>query len=157
LSVSAKSRNEGVSDGQYSAEYHYLANSPLVEQIELENGTEPRMTTWKQYDQLNRLVSIQSQPSNDKSIRYACQYNQANQGTSAILSDSCSWKFTYHELGQVTSAKKVDAKQTAIAGAQFEYAYDTIGNRTRTSSSGENTKLTSWLAKCRCHCGANWP
>ena len=78
-------------DGEYSAEYHYLANSPLVEQIDFRNGEATRMTTVKKYDRLNRLELIESQPSADDPISYAYGYNQANQRTNAVLADGTAW------------------------------------------------------------------
>jgi hypothetical protein len=56
-------RLETVSDGTYSATYSYLANSPLMSQITFKQNTTVRMTTSKQYDKLNRLLSISSAPS----------------------------------------------------------------------------------------------
>jgi hypothetical protein len=71
------SRLRMVSDGQYSAEYHYLANRPLVEQIDYRNGEVLRMTTLKKHDHLNRLELIESQPSIDRKIGYTYRYNSA--------------------------------------------------------------------------------
>ena len=45
----------------YTATYSYLANSPLVGQIAFKQSTTTRLTTTKQYDNLNRLSSIGSQ------------------------------------------------------------------------------------------------
>ena len=56
-------RLTNVTDGTYSAAYAYLANSPLVSQITLKSNTTLRMTTTKQYDYLNRLLSSSSAPS----------------------------------------------------------------------------------------------
>jgi YD repeat-containing protein len=56
-------RLESVSDGTYSATYSYLANSPLISQITFKQNSTVRMTTSKQYDKLNRLLSISSAPS----------------------------------------------------------------------------------------------
>ena len=52
------SRLSSMSDGTYSASYSYLANSPLLSQITYKQSTTTRMTTAKQYDYLNRLLSI---------------------------------------------------------------------------------------------------
>src|SRR5206468_2173540 len=57
------SRLASVSDGTYSATYTYVANSPLLSQITYKQSTTTRMTTTKQYDKLNRLLSISSAPS----------------------------------------------------------------------------------------------
>jgi hypothetical protein len=39
------------------------------------------------------------------------------------------WVYTYDNLGQVVSGKKHWRDGTPIAGQQFEYAFDDIGNR----------------------------
>ena len=47
-------------DGTFVAAYSYLANSPLVSQIEFKSNTTVRLTTTKTFDNLNRLTSIAS-------------------------------------------------------------------------------------------------
>ena len=59
----AASRLQTVSDGNNSATYLYVANSPLVGQITFKQGSTTRMTTTNQYDKLNRLTQILSTPS----------------------------------------------------------------------------------------------
>ena len=64
------SRLLNVGDGTNSAPYSYVANSPLVSEIQFTNRTGPlRMTTTKQYDFLNRLTSISSVPSASSAVR----------------------------------------------------------------------------------------
>ena len=80
---SRSSRLTNVSDGTYNAGYDYLANSPLVSQITHRSNSTTRMTTTKQYDLLNRLLSISSQPSasGEQAIAFGYAYNDANQRT----------------------------------------------------------------------------
>ena len=65
------------------ATYSYLANSPLVGQIVYSTGGSTRMTTTKQYDDLNRLTQISSLPgaSGLLPLAYNYTYNAANQRT----------------------------------------------------------------------------
>ncbi len=91
------------------------------------------MTTSKQYDYLNRLSSISSSPSS----AFNYQYNAANQRTLDRLGDGSYWRYGYDALGQVTSGKKYWSDQTPVAGQQFGYAFDTIGNRTQTQAGGD--------------------
>lgn len=51
--------------------------------------------------------------------------------------DGAHWVYQYDNLGQVTSGKKYWADGTPVAGQQFEYAFDDIGNRTQTRSGGD--------------------
>ena len=116
----------------YSATYSYLANSPLVSQIVFKQSTTTRMTTTKQYDYLNRLTAISSAvPS------FAYSYNAANQRIRSTLSDGSYWLYTYDSLGQVVAGNKYWTDGTPVAGQQFDYAFDTIGNRTSTLSGGD--------------------
>jgi RHS repeat-associated protein len=127
------SRLATVSDGTNSATYSYLANSPLVGQIAFKSNTVARMTTSKQYDFLNRLSAISSTPSN----AFTYQYNAANQRTMNRLADGSYWRYGYDALGQVTLGNKYWVDQTPVAGQQFDYAFDTIGNRTQTLAGGD--------------------
>jgi YD repeat-containing protein len=135
------SRLSGVTNGYYSAAYAYLANSPLVSQITFRTNTTTRMTTTKSYDFLNRLTSIStvgtSSTSSPTSFAYA--YNHANQRTRSTLADGSYWLYEYDSLGQVRSGKKYWSDGTPVAGQQFEYAFDHIGNRTQTKAGGDDS------------------
>jgi RHS repeat-associated protein len=124
-----------VSDGTNSAAYSYLAFSPLVGQITFANAGTTVMTTSKQYDFLNRLSLIASSPSN----AFTYQYNSANQRNLALLADGSYWRYGYDALGQVISGNKYWSDETPVAGQQFGYTFDTIGNRTQTESGGDQT------------------
>jgi len=135
------SRLTNVTDGTYSAGYTYLANSPLISQITLKSNTTVRMTTTKQYDYLNRLLSISSSPSSSSSLplTYAYAYNDANQRTRVTLNDGSFWIYQYDSLGQVISSKKSWGDGTPVPGQQFEYGFDNIGNRTSTKAGGDQS------------------
>jgi len=120
-----------------SATYTYLANSPLVDNIAFKNGSTTRMTTTKTYDYLNRLTGISSQPIGSSAIGYQYAYNNANQRTSVTNAESAYWVYQYDSLGQVISGKRYWSDGTPVAGQQFEYAFDDIGNRKTTASGGD--------------------
>jgi RHS repeat-associated protein len=46
-------------------------------------------------------------------------------------------KYQYDSLGQVTGGNKYWSDETPVAGQQFDYTFDTIGNRTQTLSGGD--------------------
>ena len=95
------------------------------------------MTTTKQYDYLNRLKGISSSSSSSSSFSYA--YNQANQRTQVTNTDTSYWSYQYDKLGQVISGKKYWANGTPVAGQQFTYNFDDIGNRQSTATGGNPT------------------
>ena len=66
------------------------------------------MTTSKQYDFLNRLTQISSQPgaSGLPPVAFNYNYNNANQRTQEKLADGSYWVYNYDSLGQVTGGHK---------------------------------------------------
>jgi YD repeat-containing protein len=120
-----------------SAAYSYLANSPLVQQIVFAANGATRVTTTKQYDWLNRLAQISSAPSGASALSSAYGYNGANQRTALTNVDSSYWAYQYDALGQATNACRRWGDGTSVAGRQFQYQFDTIGNRTGTDTGGD--------------------
>jgi len=131
------SRLRAVLSGQVSATYSYLANSPLVSQIAFTNNGVQRMVTSKQYDLLNRLENIKSVPSSSAPLSFDYAYNLANQRTLRRETDASYWRYDYDSLGQVISGKKYWADGAPVAGQQFQYAFDDIGNRLATKAGGD--------------------
>ena len=57
--------------------------------------------------------------------------------TQETESDSSYWSYQYDSLGQVISGKKYWSDGTPVAGQQFEYNFDDIGNRKTTAAGGD--------------------
>jgi RHS repeat-associated protein len=133
------SRLSSVSDGTYSADYVYQSNSSLVDTITFKTSGSTRLTTQKRYDRLNRLQSIVSTPSaaNQALPSFTYQYNDANQRTRVALGDGSYWVYDYDSLGQVKAGKRYWNEGTPVAGQQFEYGFDDIGNRTNSKRGGD--------------------
>jgi len=112
-----------------------------VSQIVFATNGVTRMTTTKQYDYLNRLTQISSQPSAAYTLPLAFNYNYnpANQRTQDTLADGSYWVYGYDSLGQVTNGCKYFSDGTPVAGQQFDYTFDTIGNRTQTQTGGNQS------------------
>ena len=68
---------------------------------------------------------------------YAYPYNDANQRVQMSLADGSFWVYQYDSLGQVQSAKRYWSDWTPVAGQQFEYGFDDIGNRASTKAGGD--------------------
>jgi RHS repeat-associated protein len=132
----AASRLKSVTNGLSTAVYGYLTNSPLVQSITFQQNGVSRLTTTKTYDSLNRLTSISSSSASFSSS-FAYQQNSANQRTRSTLADNSYWVYGYDALGQVSSGKKYWNDGTPVAGQQFEYSFDDIGNRVNTKSDGD--------------------
>lgn len=138
------SRLLSVGDGAYSATYGYLANSPLVGSVTLRQGTSARLVTTRSFDYLNRLLDVTSQPQATGAfpIGTAYQYNAADQRTRQLLGGGDAWIYGYDGLGQLTSGKRYFGDGTPVPGQQFEYSYDTIGNRTSAKHGGDANGVT---------------
>jgi hypothetical protein len=96
------------------------------------------MTTTKQWDYLNRLTQISAVDGGQQTLdSHTYQYNSANQRVRHTLSDSSYWAYSYDNLGQVSSGKKYWPSTIPVAGEQFEYVFDDIGNRTTAKSGGD--------------------
>jgi RHS repeat-associated protein len=134
----AASRLFSVSDGTSSAAYAYLTNSPLVSTVLFTNGGVSRMTTRKQYDGFYRLASISSSNSAAGVLSsHGYTYNSVNQRARVDREDGTYWVYDYDVLGQMKSGKTYWSDGTPIAGQQFEYGFDDIGNRKTAASGGD--------------------
>lgn len=132
------SRLSTVSDGARSVTYGYVPNSSLVETLTFSQNDNLVMKTTKSYDKLNRLASISTRNAGQQTLNsFAYTYNDANQRTRVDLADGSYWLYGYDGLGQVTSGKKYFADDTPVAGQQFEYDFDNIGNRQTASAGGD--------------------
>jgi hypothetical protein len=136
-SFDAASRLLTVSDGTNSATYWYLANSPLVDHIVFASNATTVMTTSNKYDFLNRLTGISSVSSVSSVVNFQYAYNSANQRTAVTNVDSTYCLYGYDSLGQVTNSVKKWPDNSVVAGQQFGYGFDTIGNRTMTLAGGD--------------------
>jgi RHS repeat-associated protein len=130
------SRISTVDDGADSVTYNYLPNSPLVSQMLFTNAGTLRLTTTKSFDYLNRLSQISAAGAND-SISSTYVNNTANQRTGITNSDNSYWIYQRDALGQVTSGKKYWSDGVLVAGQQFTYAFDDIGNRQSAAFGGD--------------------
>ncbi len=95
------------------------------------------MTTTKSYDYLNRLTTISNAAGGSNVAVFNYANNLANQRTAITNVDSSRWVYQYDNLGQVISGKKYWSDGTPVAGQQFEYTFDDIGNRKSTAAGGD--------------------
>jgi len=128
-----------VTDSAYTSVYEYLPNSRLVSKITGKNAGQNRLVITKNYDAFDRLSQISNAPSVSAGISSTYAYNQANQRTNNTQADGSYWRYQYDTLGQVTSGKHYWSDTVPVAGQQFEYTHDTIGNRTQAKFGGDQT------------------
>jgi RHS repeat-associated protein len=68
---------------------------------------------------------------------YGVVSHGASQRVRTTLADGSFWIYEYDSLGQVRSGKRFWSDGTPMAGQQFEYAHDDIGNRTSAKKGGD--------------------
>jgi RHS repeat-associated protein len=130
------SRLSRVTNGTAYIGYTYLANSPLVGQIGFTNSG-LWMSSTRQYDNLNRLTQTASTRAAGVAATFSYGYNAANQRSALTNADSSFWAYQYDSLGQVVSGRKYWSDASPVAGQQFEYGFDDIGNRLSTAAGGD--------------------
>ncbi len=132
-------RLQSVTDGSYSSTYAYHANSRLISTITSKQSTTTRLTVSRNYDRLERLIDTQATPagSGQMPVSFSYAYNDTNQRTRVTLNDGSYWLYQYDSLGQVTSGRRYWLDGTPVAGQQFEYGFDTIGNRLSAKFGGD--------------------
>ena len=85
---------------------------------------------------LNRLTGVVSCGNGVPAASFQYGYNAANQRTAVTNGTGGVIGPTDDALGQVTNAAKKWGDNTLVAGQQFGYGFDTIGNRTMTLGGG---------------------
>ncbi|MBI3763317.1 MAG: hypothetical protein HY260_15835, partial [Chloroflexi bacterium] len=120
--------------------YGYLANSDLVRTVTAQAGLTTVATTTKTWDYGYRLRSLRSVLGTAGAAvsSWAYDYDDADRRTHATLADGSAWGYDYDSRNEVIAGKRSWADLTAVAGQQFAYAYDNIGNRTQTKEGGDN-------------------
>lgn len=119
-----------------SASYSRVSGSSLLSQTSISAGSSNVLTVNRSYDSFNRLTSISSLCASVPQCLCAYTYNDSDKRSKATLADGSYWKYTYDNLGQVTSGKKYDSTGAEIPNQQFGYVFDSIGNRQSENRNG---------------------
>jgi YD repeat-containing protein len=119
-----------------SATYGYLAHSALVGELTFRRQGAVRLAHGRTYDALNRLTDARALTISGGSFRAGYAYNAVGQRTNMTLADGARWRYQYDVHGQLTLGKKSWSDGVPVAGGQFEYAFDDIGNRKQTKVGG---------------------
>ena len=131
------SRLQSVASSGFSAQYRRDPGGSLVEGITVAFNGAARLVVGKEHDHLGRLRSITNTAGVVVASTHAYRYNAANQRDQVTVADGSRWQYQYDSLGQVTSGKRRWSDNALVAGQQFEYEYDDIGNRKRTLAGGD--------------------
>ena len=140
------SRLQTVSAGTLSAAYAYVPGAPgLVSNVTFWSAGAPLMKTAKTYDNLNRLLKIESTTGGRPVSSHTYQLNAANQRTKRTDADGSFWNYGYDSLGQVTNAVRYWVGGTNVLGQSYSYLFDDIGNRRFSVLSSQSSVYTANL------------
>jgi RHS repeat-associated protein len=126
------SRLQSVTSGGQTATYAYYSTSGLLNTTTFNGGT----NIARSYDPLGRLQAITTSPAGGGAQSYTYTYNNLNQRTRVTREDSSYWSYVYNDRGELVSGKKYWADNAPVWGAQTEYSFDNIGNRTSAKNGG---------------------
>lgn len=126
----AYGRMSNVTFGALSATYGYLANSDLLQTTTFKTNTMTSLTTTRAWEYGGRLRAIASATSTATVNVYSHDYDALQRRTRATWSDGSAWVYDYNDRDELTSAKRYWADFDPVFGQHYEYAFDSIGNRT---------------------------
>jgi RHS repeat-associated protein len=120
-----------------AATYAYLPNADLVQNATSKNGSSTVLAATKAYQFGYRLTNIANVVGTSTISAHAYTYDSADRRTKATLADGSYWNYGYDDRDEVTSARRYWADNTAVAGQQFAYGFDNIGNRAWVATGGD--------------------
>jgi RHS repeat-associated protein len=137
------SRINSIASGPVSAGYSYLPNSNLIGSTVFSRNGIAILTRTQNLDFLNRISSTSTTSATAGLIAsYGFQINSLGQRRQATLADGSYWQYVYDPAGEVTAGQRYWGDNTAVAGQQYGYQYDAVGNRTTTATNGRAGSYT---------------
>jgi RHS repeat-associated protein len=129
-------RLKTASYGNYSSSYAYRANSDLLQTISGKYLETTKSTATYDWDYGVRVKSVQNSGSGLLSS-HTYIYDPLGRRRSTALMDGSHWEYGYNDRNELTSGKHYWGDASFAASQQFEYGYDSIGNRDYTRSGGD--------------------
>jgi RHS repeat-associated protein len=104
------------------------------------------LRTTRGFDALGRLLGITNFNAQGQAINQSVYgFNPAGQRSAVTNVDGSYWQFAYDDLGQLTNGVRKWSDGTTVAGQQFAYFFDTIGNRLTSIRDTRQAKYTNNL------------
>jgi RHS repeat-associated protein len=146
----AYGRMSVVSNGIYSATYAYLANSDLLQTTTSKSNTTTVLTATRTWETGPRLRSIANSVNGTIVTSHEYQYDPLDRRKGALLEDGSRWQYDYNDRDELTGGRRYWSDWSPVAGQQFGYDYDNIGNRKDARSGGDangwNLRETDYTA-----------
>jgi RHS repeat-associated protein len=132
-------RYGSVTNASSLVNYSYLSGTDLPQTTTFKHSGTTVLTTTRGWDHGVRLREIESRLGGGGMVsahRYA--YDPWNRRTRALLEDGSSWAYDYNDRSEVLGARRLWSDQNPVAGQQFGFAYDGLGNRTSNAVGGND-------------------
>lgn len=140
LSYDASSRIVNIRDGILNISHAYHAAGDRLIQRNYQVNDSKTYQQDSRFDSRGRLSSITATAASGEVLsHHAYTYDALNRRSQAIRENNDYWTFTYNERSEVTAANRQLNNNSLQAGLQFQYNYDTIGNRITASTGGDST------------------
>jgi RHS repeat-associated protein len=133
----ALGRLNAVTNGAVRVSYSYLPKSDLVQTITGKSNTTTVLTTTKRWEYGGRLAAISHSTNGAPIQAFDYGYDNLQRRVRSTWADGSSWYYGYDDRDQVTSGKRAWSDSIAVAGQQYEFGYDAIGNRLQQKSGGD--------------------
>jgi len=135
------SRLETVQGSGHQATYGYFTNSMKLRETVFHDGITNRLRQVREYDFNHRLTNIAAIADGNVVDAYCYRYNEQNQRERTDLSDGTYWITTHDRYNQVASADRYWPNGVPVAGQDFAYEHDSIGNRISVTHNGRAQSL----------------
>ena len=133
----ASGRISSAAQGAYNAQYTYLASSDLIQLTDCRKNSTSRLANAQMWELGYRLQNVTGTAGGQTLSGRAYVYDDVDRRVHATLADGSGWNYDYNDRNEVVSGKRSWVDFTPVSGQQFEYRYDTIGNRSTAASGGD--------------------
>lgn len=134
--------------GTLSAKYGYFPQSAWVNQVAHRKNGANVLLSDRVPDAAYRIQLIESRRVSDTALLSSVSYtlNAQFQREQAVREDAKYWLYGYNSRGEVTAAGKKTNTGVSLAGTNFAFEYDAIGNR---SLATRNGRAETYVAESR--------
>lgn len=132
----SNSRLSTITSNSQTATHSYYPLTGLLHTTTFTGGS----NVARSYDGFGQIQSITTTPSADVAQSFTYTYN-LNQRTRLTREDQSYWAYGYNDRQEVISGKKYWADNSIVWGAQTEYSFDNIGNRTAAKNGGNQLSV----------------
>lgn len=144
-------RHGSVTNGSSLVSYAYLPGTDLPQTTTFRHSSTDVLASRRAWDFGVRLRDIENGVVGGGVVsahRYA--FDAWNRRIRATLEDGSAWAYDYNDRSEVLAGRRVWADQSPVAGQQFQYGYDTLGNRTQNVAGGDGQggglRTNAWTA-----------